>query len=684
MLLMGVIALFQVILLPGLIISILLGIRGVILTTLLSFALSLLVNYQLVFVLTLAGFYTENAMLMVIIFECFILIWLYFQRFRHKYISIKLPKFSVGFSSYIILLFAAMAMFSCWTLFELLLQRNPGIFEISDAVVSWNRWAVDWYNNRLPVLTWEYPQLIPANWSITYILTTPQMSPVQVQFFAKAVMGLFPLGILLIFVDIFLRFRSLAALAAISVYAYLLTQLLGNYIGSGYVDIPVAFFMSLAAYLLLLFYKAALNFKAAFFAAGAVAAGAVLTKQAGFFIVFFYFGVLAWLFLFSARQTAYKIRQAWFILLLICLLIVPWYMLKGIQIAQKVDESNIHYLISDIHVEKVPLQRLWIATTNKLPQALHINLQAPTDMLGRISILIGMVFFLLWAFISQTGRLIILAIILPYYLLWATFFSYDIRNIAPVIPFFAMAVGEGLQVFLAYFTRLIKQIASVHPEKPVKIPKLKLWTPKLWTPNNGHLGVQSFSFGGASGWTLAKLIQKLNVFSQKPIIFSVNKLIQSFLVLIVISVIAGLITNNYFSTQLLEKTVILQKQSGNPRINQKLYEYQKVHKFNGKVLTTYTPMYFLPELKPFFYQYHSQARNQKRNLDALVAFRKGLPLSEILQMIPLHHEIQYFLMPDVVFPEVFQQAVNDGSLNVIFQLDGLSLYKLNCCKATIP
>lgn len=52
------------------------------------------------------------------------------------------------------------------------------------------------------------------------------------------------------------------------------------------------------------------------------------------------------------------------------------------------------------------------------------------------------------------------------------FFSYDIRNIAPVIPFFAMAVGEGLQVFLAYFTRLIKQIASVHPETPVKMEVL--------------------------------------------------------------------------------------------------------------------------------------------------------------------------------------------------------------------
>jgi len=38
---------------------------------------------------------------------------------------------------------------------------------------------------------------------------------------------------------------------------------------------------------------------------------------------------------------------------------------------------------------------------------------------------------------------------------------------------------------------------SVHPETALKIPKLK-----LWTPNNGHLGVQSFSFGSVSGWTL--------------------------------------------------------------------------------------------------------------------------------------------------------------------------------------
>jgi len=40
-------------------------------------------------------------------------------------------------------------------------------------------------------------------------------------------------------------------------------------------------------------------------------------------------------------------------------------------------------------------------------------------------------------------------------------------------------------------------INSVHPETPAKIPKLK-----LWILNNGLLGVQSFSFGSVSGWTL--------------------------------------------------------------------------------------------------------------------------------------------------------------------------------------
>ena len=53
-------------------------------------------------------------------------------------------------------------------------------------------------------------------------------------------------------------------------------------------------------------------------------------------------------------------------------------------------------------------------------------------------------------------------------------------------------------------------LTSVHPETSIKIPKLK-----LWIPNNRHLGVQSFSFGRVSGWTLTIDVH-INNFTKKP------------------------------------------------------------------------------------------------------------------------------------------------------------------------
>jgi len=56
-------------------------------------------------------------------------------------------------------------------------------------------------------------------------------------------------------------------------------------------------------------------------------------------------------------------------------------------------------------------------------------------------------------------------------------------------------VVSGFNPFL--YTILV---VSVHPETPKIFPKLK-----LWTPNNGFLGIQSFSFGSVSGWTLVRV-----------------------------------------------------------------------------------------------------------------------------------------------------------------------------------
>jgi len=66
-------------------------------------------------------------------------------------------------------------------------------------------------------------------------------------------------------------------------------------------------------------------------------------------------------------------------------------------------------------------------------------------------------------------------------------------------------------------------LSSAHPETPIKIPTLA-----LWTPNNGHLGIQSFSFGSVSGWTLSRFRE---IVSHSPPNFEIGE---------------GVITERYF------------------------------------------------------------------------------------------------------------------------------------------
>jgi hypothetical protein len=66
----------------------------------------------------------------------------------------------------------------------------------------------------------------------------------------------------------------------------------------------------------------------------------------------------------------------------------------------------------------------------------------------------------------------------------------------------------SLPLYPAYIEKLygyinFLELPSVHPETPKIFPKLA-----LWTPNNGYLGIQSFSFGSVSGWTLPKLYRR--------------------------------------------------------------------------------------------------------------------------------------------------------------------------------
>src|SRR5262249_43164037 len=64
------------------------------------------------------------------------------------------------------------------------------VFILWDDTLSWDRWAGQWASNRFPVSAGYYPQLMPANWSITYQI----IRNTDVKMFAKAVMPMFPVA----------------------------------------------------------------------------------------------------------------------------------------------------------------------------------------------------------------------------------------------------------------------------------------------------------------------------------------------------------------------------------------------------------------------------------------------------------------------------------------------------------
>src|SRR5204863_9978155 len=105
-------------------------------------------------------------------------------------------------------------------------------------VLSWDRWAMEWAGNRLS-RTGLYPQLLPTNWSLTYVM----LGNTDVKMFAKAIMPLFTLATLLLFLDLFHKTGRLTWLLGLSCYAFLLWFVFPPvFLASGYAETANAFF----------------------------------------------------------------------------------------------------------------------------------------------------------------------------------------------------------------------------------------------------------------------------------------------------------------------------------------------------------------------------------------------------------------------------------------------------------
>jgi len=436
----SLLALVQVAFLPGyLLVRVLRLDESLAKTWVISFALSLVVNHYLVLLLYVAGIGGSLAIWVVFAVELLALAGLLVAGRAGDGRGNRVPGLAADLGRYLevrgeagvsparlLLLVLASAC-----VIELLTYVPAGfvsVFVRGDAMYSYNRWAVDWSAGRFPAFIMNYPQLVPTAWSTVYVMTGS-----RVQFVPHGMMALFPVSLVLAYVDFGVRRNAPAWLLGSVWMTALMVTAFPQYIGSGLVDIPVAFF---AIVFFVVLADADVDGGSAqrsrhLVAAVLVAAGCAMTKQAGLYVA-----CAAPLAVHAIVRRGSDARTAFMAALgaAACLLVLvgPWYATIWMRIGRGDEISMLTTLTNDIHGGRTLLERALHAAASWIRVA------------G-----IPLVALLVASIVTSAGvraARMPLALGLPFFALWTFYFSYDLRNSALSLPFLSLAAGHGSQV----------------------------------------------------------------------------------------------------------------------------------------------------------------------------------------------------------------------------------------------
>jgi len=444
---LGILSLFQIAALPGILILKLISVKGSLIQRVVyTFALSLIANYCLAFILAAVGLYNRWSMLLICTLEIIAILWLYRDDIKkpiapllcNANVSLKNTVHSIFYikdaqitgqeenllNTLLVLGSLGLAISSILWVFKVFIYNLGTVFNAWDTIVSWNSWAIQWASGSIPLNSRLYPQLIPANWSMTYLF----IGETTVQFFAKGIMPLFPLLILLAMFDLGLKRNPIGYFTGVTITRLLIKKFLAEEMTSGYVDLAVAFFVFLVVYVLINIQDDKEN-KQRYLLLGAIfAAGAAVTKQAGAYILII-FPILVYISVHPLDvKTWKKYLQVFF---LISLIPATWYILKGIIILSGRDFPELR--------ELVELSSATYGNSGIVHQLIAAFTQFDWYLIFFVVILAG--FFRL----SLINRTLTLLLIIPYPVIWAWFAGYDTRNLSIFIPVFGLVSGEALQ-----------------------------------------------------------------------------------------------------------------------------------------------------------------------------------------------------------------------------------------------
>ena len=437
----GIVSILQMVLLPGFLALRLLRLRpGGAAELLAAIPLSLTLNHFLVIGLVLAGAYSPGAMYAVLAVEV-IAIALCLRAEARQGEGAPVPSEWGRLSSLVerIRSGGPAGAIAWWTLLWLAgavfflhvraaVQSVGTVFDHWDAVVSWNRWATEWAGNAFPTITWRYPQLLPTNVSLGYVL----LRSTSVQLFAKGAMIVFPIAQLLMLADAAVRRKNAGYLAALVLVGTTNLLTLAGFLMAGYADLPVAYMITASLYFLVLAEDASERRERTLWLAVAcvAAAGAALTKQGG----------LLWALVAPVLAAAQwrrgevetgadgersRLRATVLVLgvfLAISLaLVVPWYAYKSYQIGVGREQTEA------VGVAQANAGRTYAES------ARHVHAMLRDAVSQRaVDLLLPLV--VLGAFLSSRWGWAAILFGIPYLAICVGMTSYDLRNFAPGWP----------------------------------------------------------------------------------------------------------------------------------------------------------------------------------------------------------------------------------------------------------
>lgn len=456
--LFGILGLLQVTLLPALIILKIAKLRGGLTERLLYlFPLSQIANYLLVFLLTALHLYTRPIMLGIILAEVLCIFLLYRKTLvqgagsAFSAVSAALKNELQPLSSFLgenttdpggwIWAVSGCAALSgiLWALH--LCRLNIGtVFSGWDTLFSWNAYAETWAAGSIPQIGGMYPQLVSANWSVSYLL----QGEGAVQFFNTLLPPVFFLMIQVMLFDLGFQKKESGFFLAAIIARYMMKKLMGDQLFDGYMDVPAAAMSLLSIYT---FLKAegrnSENKQQALVLGVMFAAAAAVTKQSG--IPALIASPLAISMLIPDTARALSRRQKFLLCGAVLLIVLPWYLFCLFSGTPGMEKELIANGIIDFNQKFEIGERVRLAVST----------------LGKYGICFLFSLIVL-PFVPKNYQLLFFLMAWPLTLVWAVSYSYDARNLGPVLPYISILCGLGLSGIICRATRLFDKAGAGH------------------------------------------------------------------------------------------------------------------------------------------------------------------------------------------------------------------------------